>query len=192
MNQRRSRGLWGNPRDQPGKETPPQQLTGGRPGQALAFAFITGVWFHPWVRMSLRSNFWERGWSPLAKVKCFGHLFEGGMKHPSLRWEATLLNTTSSVKVFCIFDIALPEVLTTPPLLSWLKPYEEPLLFPADRYSQSLKRILPLGLKQAKMPGTWFYSLNNCICLGFGERYGFSAFAHDESRDTEPDLSNTP
>ena len=42
------------------------------------------------------------------------------------------------------------------------------------------------------MPGTWFYSLKNCICLGLEEGYGFSAFAHDELRDTELDLSNSP
>lgn len=40
------------------------------------------------------------------------------------------------------------------------------------------------------MPGTWLYSLKKCICLGFGEGYGFSTFAHDESKDAELHLHN--
>lgn len=86
----------------------PQWLR-GHLSHTLAFAFITGVWFHPWIRMSLQSNFWKRGWSPLAKGRCFRHLSEIGMKHTWLRRAAALLDICSLVKC-----IALPDVCTTP------------------------------------------------------------------------------
>lgn len=57
-------------------------------------------------------------------------------------------------------------------------------------YSPSLKgqKTSPLGLKPTEVPSTWFYSLENCVCLGLGEGNGFSAFARNEPRDTELDL----